>query len=59
MVSPHCDFSCGLAVQNCPQRFSRIGNICTVSPQCEFLCAPEDGEEKNDDDDDGVYLEVV
>ena len=57
-------------MQNCPQRFYRIGNICTVSPQCEFLCAPENGEGKNDDDDgdgdgddnddgDGVYLEVV
>ena len=59
-VSPHCDFSCGLAVQNCPQRFSRIGNICKVSPRCEFLCAPEDGEGKNYDDyGDGLYLEMV
>ena len=39
-------------MQNCPRRFSRIGNTCTVSPQCEFLCAPEHGEGKNDDDDD-------
>ena len=51
-------------MQNCPQRFSRIDNICTVSPRCEFLCAPEDGEGKNDDDDgddngDDVYLEMV